>query len=668
MRKRETKARLFRCAGFIVGAVFMSATLTACDTKTTENKGETIVEQVVSQADTQTTDVLSALSMPKISSDNIDSPNNVIDTSYQKDAEIEKVLTSGKYTWKNPKVMLNPYGNSPLTAYILFQTDKACKIKMTVVGKSESTTISATFSKGKNHRIPVVGLYPDKENEIVLSSLDEKGKVMEEKSVKIQTEPLPKQVKGAVRLEKKGETSAYAMTIISGQKTVYPFAYDEAGDIRWYITMTTGSYGIFPLADKRLIFQTDEAETPTEEKPHTTSMYEMDYLGRVYQQYYVKNGIHHEVIEKEPGGNLFVLSSSIAGHTEDVVMEIDRKTGKIVKELDMKEIFDKTYRNKVDWAHLNTVSYKKEDHSILLSPRNLHSAVKVDWKKKKIKWILTNPEMFKGTKQADKVLKPEGNIKWHFQQHSVYEIPYDLDGNPDTIHVMLYDNHWQTKRKVDFWDGDTHSYVSVYTINEKKMTVRQDKLFSSVKSIITSNCAYQKSKNRMFSFGGYLYPFVNGQKGMIYEYDYKTGNVINQYSTKNYYYRGYEMAFDWKDLSGKMPKKPDTIHGTLQAPKEKKESVAVKKAEKKKVDVSFALYEAILYMTANDHMVSKVEFVGKKKCYQMDYSSAGKGMKEKRNQRYAIAIPLCSLEKDSYNIYVYYDGKWIDVEKTFTVE
>ena len=174
MRKRETKARFFRCAGFIVGAVFMSATLTACGTKTTENKDETIVEQVVSQADTQTTDVLSALSMPKISSENIDSQNSGIDTSYQKDAEIEKMLTSGKYTWKNPKVMLNPYGNSPLTAYILFQTDKACKIKMTVVGKSDSTTISATFSKGKNHRIPVVGLYPDKENEIVLSSLEER--------------------------------------------------------------------------------------------------------------------------------------------------------------------------------------------------------------------------------------------------------------------------------------------------------------------------------------------------------------------------------------------------------------------------------------------------------------------------------------------------------------
>lgn len=100
------------------------------------------------------------------------------------------------------------------------------------------------------------------------------------------------------------------------------------------------------------------------------------------------------------------------GIPEDVVLEIDRKTGETVKELDMKEIFDKTYRNKVDWAHLNTVSYKEDDHSVLLSPRNLHSAVKVDWDTKKIKWILANPEMFEGTEQEDLVLKPQGDIKW----------------------------------------------------------------------------------------------------------------------------------------------------------------------------------------------------------------------------------------------------------------
>ena len=653
MREKTKWNKIIHCTGLFLLAGIMALPLSSCG----KNQDETAVEQkTVSQQETQNTEVLGERSGPGVVSDTIKTKKSRLEASYKKDAEIQKMLDSGNATWEDPAVLLNPYGNSPLTAYLLFETESACKVTMTVEGKTKETDISAEFEKTKKHRIPVVGLYPDAKNKVRLSCVDKNGK-KKTKTVTIQTEPLPKEFKDAVKVEKKGETSAYALTILSGQTTKYPFAYDEAGDIRWYITMTTGSYGVFPLADKRLIYQTDEAETPTEEKPHTTSMYEMDYLGRIYRQYYVKNGIHHEVIEKEPGGNLFVLSSSIAGHTEDVVLEIDRKTGETVKELDMKEIFDKTYRNKVDWAHLNTVSYKEEDHSVLLSPRNLHSAVKVDWDTKKIKWILANPEMFEGTAQEDLVLKPQGSIKWHFQQHSVY----------DTIHVMLYDNHWQTKRKVDFWDDDPNSYVSVYTINEKKMTVRQDKLFKSVKSIITSNCAYDKDKNRMFSFGGYLYPFIQGQKGMIYEYDYKTGAVLNQYSAKKYFYRGYVMTFNWKDLSTAMPEKSDVILGTLQAPKEKKESAA-QKAEKKKVKVSFELYQSMLYMTANDHTVSKLEFLGKNKCYQMDYSSAGKGMKEKKNQRYAIAIPLSGMEKDTYHIYLYYEGKWIDTEQSVTVK
>ena len=36
----------------------------------------------------------------------------------------------------------------------------------------------------------------------------------------------------------------------------------------------------------------------------TTNLYEMDYLGRAYTMYYVAGGNHHEVIEKEPDGNL----------------------------------------------------------------------------------------------------------------------------------------------------------------------------------------------------------------------------------------------------------------------------------------------------------------------------------------------------------------------------
>lgn len=84
-----------------------------------------------------------------------------MDASYKKDKEIEKMLESGKTSWENPAVLLNPYGNSPLSAYILFETKDACKVTMTVAGKTKEADITAEFEKTKKHRIPVVGLYPD---------------------------------------------------------------------------------------------------------------------------------------------------------------------------------------------------------------------------------------------------------------------------------------------------------------------------------------------------------------------------------------------------------------------------------------------------------------------------------------------------------------------------
>lgn len=600
----------------------------------------------------------------------------------QLDDIVQKELDSGKYTWKKPKVMLNPYGDAPLSAYILFTTNKAYQIRVTVKGKTAATNVSGVLSKTKKHRIPVIGLYAGTNNKVVLETLNAKGKTLQKKTVRIKTAKLDSRLKDAIHKEtikvktvkkvkkKNGKTkkkivykkqksvhSAYGLTIISGNSTKCPFAYDEDGNIRWYITYAAGSYGFFPLSNKRFMYQTYDSLTPTEEKAQTTEMMEMDFMGRAYQIYFVRNGIHHEIIEKTPGGNLLVLSSSINQHIEDVVVEIDRKTGREIKALDMQDVFDDTYVNKTDWAHLNTVSYDKEEDAILLSPRNLHAAVKVDWKTNKIKWIIAHPDMFKGTEQEGNVLTPKGDITWHFQPHSIYEIPYDLDKNPDTVHVMVYDNHWQTKRKVKFFDGLTKSNVLVYVVNEKKKTVKQVNVFTGVRSIITSNCAYNKKKNRMFSFGGYLYPLVKGRKGMVYEFDYKTGKTLNQYSTKEYFYRGYEMKIGWKGMEKPMKKRKDYVKGALQGPIaiENNDIPEAVIAEDK---VSFVRKETLLYVNANDHTIDRVRFVGKNNTYRMDYRSAGKGMESKRNQRYSVAIPLSGMKPDTYEILVHYDGTW----------
>lgn len=669
-------------AGIGVVLLAVSFYLKGCETNadTTGKSASTYL----SQAQTQKTEVIQSEKKAGalVSSTTVTEEKFFPLLCQQIDATVQKELDSGKYTWKKPKVICNPYGNAPLSAYILFTTEKSCKVRVTVKGKTKAVDVSGELAKAKKHRIPVIGLYPDKNNKVVLETLNAKGKTTAKKTVRIRTGKLDSRLKGAIQKEtKKVKTvktvklkngkkkkkvvykkpkkvhSAYGLTIISGNATKCPFAYDEDGNIRWYTTQAAGSYGYFPLSNKRFMFQTYDSLAMTEEKAQTTEMMEMDFMGRAFQIYFVRNGTHHEIIEKTPGGNLLVLTSSINQHIEDVVAEIDRKTGKEIKALDMQEIFDGTYVNKTDWAHLNTVSYDKEEDAVLLSPRNLHAAVKVDWKTNKIKWIIAHPDMFKGTKQENKVLKPKGDITWHFQPHSIYEIPYDLDNNPDTVHVMIYDNHWQNKRKVKFFDNKKKSNVLVYVVNEKKKTVKQVKVFSGVRSIITSNCAYHKKKNRMFSFGGYLYPVIKGRKGMIYEFDYKSGKVLNQYSTKDYFYRGYEMKIGWKGMAEPMKARKDYVKGSLQGP------VAIDSGTVPDIaitedKVSFVRKESLLYMNTNDHMIDRVRFVGKNNYYRMDYRSAGKGMKSKRNQRYSIAIPLAGMKPDTYEIVVHYDGTW----------
>lgn len=602
----------------------------------------------------------------KVTSTTIEKKRLAPDISREKDLKVKETLDSMEASLEKGQVLQNPYGNSPLTAYILFRTEAETKVRVTIKGKKKAADLTKNVSAAKKHRIPVVGLYPDYKNKVIVEVMDADGKVIEKKNFTIQTEALPSSLKNAVKVEKHTKKSAYPLTIVSGQKTAYPFAYDEEGEIRWFVKKKTSNYGVFPLSNTHFMLQGEDSFVTTEEKPHTTEMHEMDYMGRVYAVYYTKKGYHHEVIEKEPDGNLLILTSSIKGHVEDVVQELDRKTGKIVKSVDMQQLVGDKYVDMIDWCHLNTASYKAEDHSVLLSPRNIHSGIKMDWKTDKVKWILGNPQFWEGTEDAKKVLKPEGNIKWHYQPHSIYEIPYDLDKNPDTVHVMVYDNHWNTQRKVSFFDGDKNSYVSVYVVNEKKMTVKQVRLFESVKSKITSNCAYDKEKNRMFSFGGYLDPLIEGRQGMIYEHDYDSERVLNQYSFRYYFYRGYEMNYDLDSMTEELNQEESYVKGTLLAPRETEaKEVPKEKAEKKMAD--FVLKETALYMKTKDHSVMKVRFIGKNKTYVVDYSDAAGGEAKYKNTAYSIAIPAGGLKPDMYQIAICYQDDWYDTGKEIKV-
>ena len=399
-----------------------------------------------------------------------------IASSYEIDQQLQAELENG-YSWEEPMVIQNPYQVSPLTAVIIFDTKEECAVRFTVKGKTEAADISGEVESAASHRIPVIGLYPAMENTVVLELLDKSGKVTDSQEITITTDELPDKLDDAVKPVKTSGESAFELTMVYGQRTTFPFAYDCMGDIRWYMSGEFTS-GIYMLSNSRMIVASNEAFMPSQAKPQTTNLYEMDYLGRAYTMYYVAGGNHHEVIEKEPDGNLLVLTSSLEGHIEDKIQEIDRQTGEVVNELIMEDIFSGKYEDRVDWTHLNTVSYQSETDTIVISPRNLESVVKLNWTTKEIQWILCDPRFWEGTEYEKYVLQPEGDFVYQFQQHTAYQMETDLDGDDQTIEVSMFDNHYVKVRKSDvlqYFDGEKESYLLVYAVNEAEKTVKQIK-------------------------------------------------------------------------------------------------------------------------------------------------------------------------------------------------
>lgn len=582
---------------------------------------------------------------------------------------IQSKLDSNRYTFQKMLIIKNPYNLTPLTALAVFHTPNPCKVKVTVMGKQEEYNITRTYKEGTTHRVPIMGLYAEHKNTIWIELLDEYNIVMESRKIHIKTGRLAKSLEEVVNVVKSSEKSAYEWIMVAGKSTPFPFAFDQNGDVRYYLSFHPKGYGIFQLTNGRFIFADCNIAVPTFEIPHTTQIYEMDYLGRVHKMYHVAKGCHHDYYEKTPGGNLLTVSNSNEGHVGDVVIELDRNSGEIIKSLDLREVFGDTYRDMVDWAHINTVSYDPKTNTVLVSPRNLHSAFAVDWTTNELKWILCNPKFWKGTPYYDKVLKPEGEFLWHYQQHAVYRLPHDLDGNPDTSHIIMFDNHWNLRRRVKYYDKDDKSYVKIYTINEKAGTVRLDKSYQGVKSKITSNAILEFEKNRVFFMGAYLEPPEENKKGMIYEYDYDTGEVLNQYSLKYFYYRAFEPRFDCDDLATPMkysedysigmPENIKAYHGEFNAPH---------KSIPDNIEFDLMIREDIVYMKEKDHTIDHLFFIGEHNKYILDLSKTHQTNELFVNSVYYVAVPIKDLVKDSYKLYVDYLGDRYDTGRWITIK
>ncbi len=404
--------------------------------------------------------------------------------------------------WKRPSlnmpfVRLNPYLIAPLTGIVAFYTEMKVPVTMTVAGLEPDGAITKTFPPATEHILPVLGLYPGRDNLVTLSLPDKSTQ-----SIIIATDPLDPAVKVPESILTTAKYMDGQLMFVVPAMGALPAAYDYRGDCRWYCTENL-TFAMKNLQNGRLSIGSFRLM----EKPYyTTGLLEMDLVGKIYAEYRLPGGYHHDQFEMEDGSLLVLTECFSSGTVEDMCVLIDRKDGRILKTWDFKEILPQDASpsgswSAHDWFHNNALWYEKQTDAITLSGRHQDVLINIDFQTGNLNWILGDPEGWPEDLVANYFLTPIGDLEWQYEQHACIVTP-----NGD---VMTFDNgHYRSKNPHHYRLGkDNYSRGVRYRIDRKNRTVEQVWQYGKERgseffSPYISNVDYYKEGHYLIHSGG----------------------------------------------------------------------------------------------------------------------------------------------------------------------
>jgi arylsulfate sulfotransferase len=390
-------------------------------------------------------------------------------------------------------VTLNPYGIAPLAAIAEFTTKFPCNVTVEVQG--EIPIVKDFKDESTAHSIPIIGLYPGRINTVVLMLYRHHG-TPEVQALSIATAPLPDffpilEVNTSIPALMEPGFNVSDFAYFAGNVfIVTPFIFDARGQVRAYFSLAATPGQAFPferMANGNFIYGVG------------TSVYEIDIMGRLRNKLTTPGYTYHHDIRELPDGNLIaavnkagtqiVNSHGVINSIEDCVIQLNRTTGAIMNEWDMRALLD-VRRNEVinsvgDWFHMNSVWYSAADDCLILSGR--HQGVVKVTRNNTLKWILaghdgwgnagwdgsgpaTTPYLLTavdatGAPYDDIIQNGLGaapDFDWTWGQHDAHLLP---NGN-----FVCFDNGF---RRLFSDLGPYYSRTAEYIIDEKARTVRQ---------------------------------------------------------------------------------------------------------------------------------------------------------------------------------------------------
>ena len=309
-------------------------------------------------------------------------------------AEAEKKMLStfaaGTYTLEAPLIQQNPYLINPLSAAVLFRTERETAVTVTVFGKETRGNIVHTFPPAKEHVLPILGLYADYENKVELRLYGGRSH-----TITIKTQPLNDAAPKLVYMQTEPEYTSDELIFVTPSLAQLATGFDYRGDIRWHLTVPV-VFDMKRLKNGNFLIGTERVlKMPY----YMSGLYEMTMAGKIVTEFSVPGGYHHDQWEMD-NGDILVLTEDPSYQTvEDVIVLLDRQTGMVNKTWDLKDCLTPGegpsggYTAK-DWFHNNALWYDKHTHSITLSGRHTDSLINIDYETGELNWIIGDPRLW----------------------------------------------------------------------------------------------------------------------------------------------------------------------------------------------------------------------------------------------------------------------------------
>ena len=575
----------------------------------------------------------------------IEDGGDVIAQQVDIDKAIEQYVNDESISINKPVILQNPYAISPLTALIIFHTNNNVSYDVYLNDQLMTKTESS-----KQHSIPIYGLVAGKNNIIKLRGSDNSNK---EISIENNSNNYP------VTVDQSSKENNGFYYFFSSIDQPNCFAINSKGETVWYLN-NLGGQDIEFLANGHLLVSNQSSSGLNS----FTGFYEIDYFGKIYKSYSLKNNYHHEVNELSDGNYIVAGEKVDSKFKESYVYIINRDSGEEISHLDLYDLFasiDEAYTKSLGNKDLinNSIDYNQDTKEIILSLRGLNSVISLNYDTKQINWILGNKDNF-SEKFNKYILKSADGSRLPLGQHSAFI-------TQDGYLALLNNDYDVTKENKTALKSYSSNYssASYYEINKSNMTYKtvwnyidEDKVFNYA----LSSFNISKDKHKIINFGWSFEKNAYQKNTTIFDETHITysrivdlnenNNIVFRAKIKSNIYRAYKNKFYFDSTNNYVPGKIVLINTYDQSVLKEVPTLTIQgdinKANDKKYDVDFTNDSININMYMDELYDIKLVFKSDAISYIYDYKPANQPV----NNRINLKI------KGSYEVFLVKDGEY----------